>query len=97
MLASKILLVFAVGPCHVDRTLALDVTHHFRYRILGRDGKQHVHVVRHQVAFQNPALLLLGQTPKDLSQMLPKTFIQHSATTFGDKGYVIFALPYRVT
>jgi hypothetical protein len=26
---------------------------------------------RHQVAFQNPALLLLGQTAQHLSQMLP--------------------------
>jgi hypothetical protein len=30
-----------------------------------------VYVVRHQVAFQNPALLLLGQTAENLSQVLP--------------------------
>jgi hypothetical protein len=97
MLAYKILLMFAVGSCHVDRTLALDVAHHFRYRILARDGKQHVHVVWHQVAVKHPALLLLGQTPKDLAQMLPKTLIQHSPPAFRDEGYVIFALPYGVT
>jgi hypothetical protein len=63
--------VFAVGPRQVDRALALDLSQHFRHRLLGRTGKQHVNVVRHQVAFQNPAILLLGHTAKDLSQVLP--------------------------
>ena len=58
MLSSKILFVFAVGPRQVDRALALDLSQHFRHRLLGRTGKQHVNVVRHQVAFQNPAILL---------------------------------------
>jgi hypothetical protein len=56
-----------------------------------------VYVVRHQVAFQNPALLLLGQTAENLSQVLPQPFIQRSAAAFGNEGYVAFALPYRVT
>jgi hypothetical protein len=44
-----------------------------------------MHVVGHQMAFQNPALLLLGQTPEHFAQMLPQPFIQHSATTFGNE------------
>jgi hypothetical protein len=46
--------------------------------------------------FQKPALLLLGQTTEYLAQMLSKTDIQHAATTLGDKGYMVFALPYGV-
>jgi hypothetical protein len=46
------------------------------------------------MAFQNPALFLLGQAFEHLAQMLPKAFIQHPTATFGDKGYVVFALPY---
>ena len=75
MLACKVLLVFAVGPRQVNRTLALDIPHHLRHRILRRDEKQYVHVIRHQVPFQNPALLLLGKTTKHLSQMRAKTFL----------------------
>jgi hypothetical protein len=30
-----------------------------------------MYVVRHQMAFQNPALLLPGQAAEDLSQVLP--------------------------
>jgi hypothetical protein len=56
-----------------------------------------MHMVWHQVAFKHPALFLIGQTLKQFSQMLPKTFIQHAPSTFRNKGYVIFALPYGVT
>jgi hypothetical protein len=96
MLAREILFVLTVGPCQMNGTLALDEAHHLRHRILGRNGKQHMHMVRHQMAFQHPALLLLGQTAEDLAQMLTKTFIQYAASTFGDERHVIFTLPYGV-
>jgi hypothetical protein len=55
-----------------------------------------MHVVRHQVAFQHTAFLLLGQTFEHFAQMLPQTFIQHLAAAFRDKCHMVFALPYRV-
>ena len=52
-----------------------------------------MHVVRHQMAFFNPALLLLGEAPEYLAQMLPKLLVQRFATAFGNENHVVFALP----
>lgn len=39
-----------------------DESRHLRHRILGWNRKQHMHVIRHQVAFQYATFLLLDQT-----------------------------------
>jgi hypothetical protein len=55
-----------------------------------------VHMVSHQMAFFNPALLLLGEAPEYLAQVLPKLLVQRFATAFGNENYVVFALPFAV-
>jgi hypothetical protein len=37
------------------------------------------------VAFFNPALLLLGEAPEYLAQVLPKLLVQRFATAFGNE------------
>lgn len=44
-------------PGNLDRTLALELTHHVRHGILGRDTQAPVHMVHPQVPF--PELRLL--------------------------------------
>jgi hypothetical protein len=44
----------------------------------------------------NPALLLLGEAPEYLAQMLPKFLIQRFATAFGNENHVVFVLPVAV-
>ena len=48
------------------------------------------------MAFFNPALLPLGETPEYLAQVLPKFLVQRFATAFGNENYVLFALPFAV-
>ena len=55
-----------------------------------------MHVVRHQMTFLNPALLLLGEAPEYLAQVLPKTAVQRFATAFGNENHMVFALPLAV-
>jgi hypothetical protein len=63
-LADEILLALSVHSRTVDCTLALDVSHYFRNRILWRDRDHHVHIVWHQMTLLNPALLLFGEAPE---------------------------------
>jgi hypothetical protein len=42
-------------------------------------------MIRHQMAFLDPTLLLFGQLPEHLTQMLPQLSVQHLAATLGDK------------
>jgi hypothetical protein len=56
-----------------------------------------MHMVRHQMALHNPALFLLGQAAENIAQMLSYRFIQNSPSAFREEGYVVFALPYRLT
>src|SRR5262249_10295972 len=80
----------------VDGALPLDEPDHLRYRILRWNRHQHVHMVRHQVAFFHLALLLRGQSPKHLSKVPTKLTVQRPATTLRDEHDVVFALPPRV-
>jgi hypothetical protein len=55
----------------MDRALPLDKPDHLRHRVLRRDGDQHVDMIGQQVAFFDPALLLLRQLPEYLPNVLP--------------------------
>src|SRR5690242_16173038 len=93
MLTGEIPLPLPVDPGHVDGALALDVADHLRHRIFRRYRDHHVHVVRHQVAFLDPALLLRRQTAQDLAEMRSKLAEQGFAATFRDEHDMVFALP----
>jgi hypothetical protein len=85
VLTYKILLALSIHPRKVDSTLALDESHHFRHRVLGWNRDHHVHVIWHQMTLFNPALLLFGEAPEYLAQVLPKSLVQRLATTFGNE------------
>src|SRR5690349_17342955 len=72
MLAGEIPLPLPVDPRHADGALALDVADHLRHRIFRRYRDHHMHVVRHQMAFLDPALLLRRQTAQDLAEIRSK-------------------------
>jgi hypothetical protein len=42
-------------------------------------------MVWHQMTFFNPALLLFGEAPEYLAQVLPKFLAQRLATAFGNE------------
>ncbi len=96
VLTNEILLALSVDSRKVNRTLALDESHHFRYCILGWNRDHHVHVVRHQMTFLNPALLLFGEAPEYLAQVLAKAAVKRLAATLRYENHVLFALPLAV-
>ncbi len=53
-------------------------------------------MIRQQVSFFNPALLLLRQLPEYLSEVPPQFPVQHFTPALGDKHYMVFALPLRM-
>jgi hypothetical protein len=72
MLSHEVALPLSIRPGQVDRTLALDKTDHLRNRVLRWDRDHHVNMIRHEVTFFDPALLLQGQLAEHLSEMLPQ-------------------------
>jgi hypothetical protein len=56
-----------------------------------------VHVIGHQMPFQDLAVPLPRQFVEQLPQMLPELLIQRPTSAFRDKHYVIVALPSGVT
>ena len=77
-------------PGNVNRALPLDVPDDLRDRVLRWDRDLHVHVVRHQVALDDLALLLLRQGPEDITH--PAQFpIQRLLPVLRDEHHVVFA------
>jgi len=69
----EIPLSLSVDPGQMDRTFALDVRDHFRHRLFRWGHDEHVHVMRHQVPFLNPALVPLTNSALFLRRSyLPK-------------------------
>jgi len=60
MLHCKAFLKLSVHSRHLDCFLTLDEPDPSADRVLGKNRGQHVHVVKQQVAFLDPALVLLG-------------------------------------
>src|SRR5580698_1809969 len=96
MLPDKIPPALSVDARQVDRALTLDISDHLRHRVFWRYRDPHVHMVAHQMAFFNPALLLHSQSPKYLPEMFSQTHVQRFATTLRDEHHVVFALPLRM-
>jgi hypothetical protein len=53
-------------------------------------------MIRHQMPLFDPALLLLGQLPKYLSEVPPQLNAQRLPATFRNGNNVVFALALRV-
>ena len=93
VMARKILSSSYVGPRNVDRTLPLDKPNHLGYRIRGRNGDQHVHVVTDQIPLLDLRFSLLGQVVKHLAQVLAKFPVQGLSAVFRNKYHVVLAFP----
>src|SRR5260221_5095053 len=93
MLARKIPLL-ATQPGNGDRALPLQKPDHRRYRVLGGNRDTHVHMVRHQMPFENLALLLLGQRMENLPQMTARLPEYHFAPSLGHEHNMVLAVPF---
>jgi hypothetical protein len=56
--------------------------------MLGGNLETHMHMIRQQMPFDDPALLLAGQLVKNLPEQLPQLPIDRLATIFRDKDYI---------
>ena len=88
--------LFALHSSNGNRALALDESNHRSDCVLGRDGDAHMHVIRHQMTFNDLAFFLPGQFVQDRAKLLANFPIERLAAIFGDENDVIFAIPLRV-
>jgi hypothetical protein len=62
--------------------------------MLGWNRDADVHVVRHQVPFQNLTLFLLRQRMENRTQLAADLAENHLPPAFGDEHHVILAVPF---
>jgi len=62
--------------------------------VLGRNRDAHVHMVRHQVSFDNLALLLPSQRVEDRTQFSTRLAEDHFSTPFGYEHNMVLAVPF---
>ena len=82
-----------MGPSNVNRTLALDIAHDLPNGILGRNLKEHMHMIRTQMPCQNLALPATSQGVKHLAQILTKLTAKHCAAILRNPHHMVFAFP----
>ena len=88
--------LFALHSSNGYRALALDESNHRSDCVLEQGGDAHMHVIWHQMTFNDLAFFLPGQFVKDRAK-LPAYFpIKRLAAIFGDENNMIFAIPLRV-
>ena len=95
LLSAKVPL-FALQSGDGDRALPLEESNHRGDRMLGRNRDAHMHMIWHQMTFNDLALFLLRQFMEDLAEMFTNLPIQHLAAIFGDKNNMVFAIPLRM-
>ena len=78
---------------HMNSTFALDVPDHLSHRIFGRDGHQHVHMVRHHMAFKHLALSIARQILEYLAKTLAQLAVQCLLAILGNPDRMVFTLP----
>ena len=88
---------FRINPRHMDRSLALDVSHDLGNRVVRRDRFRHVHGVGRQMPLFDPAFLPRGQLLENFPEATPRFAIQHLPAAFGNEHYVVFAPPQGAT
>ena len=77
-----------------DRTLPFQKPDHGRYRVLRGDRDAHVHMVRHQVSFDNLALLLPSQRVEDRTQFPTCLAEDRFSPSFGYEHNMVLAVPF---
>jgi hypothetical protein len=64
--------------------------------VLGWNRDAHMHMVRHQMPFNNLAFRLLRQRMEDPSQLLARFAEDYLPSSFGHKHHMILAVPLGV-
>src|SRR5258708_5879252 len=77
-----------------NRTLPFQKPDHRRDRMLGGNRDAHVHMVWHQVPFDNLALLLPGQRVEDRTQLPTRLAEDRFSPAFGYEHNVVLAVPF---
>ena len=75
-------------------TLPLQKSDHRSYWVLGGNRDAHMHMVRHQVSFDNLTFLLPGQRMENRSQMLTRLPENYFAPSLGHEHYMVLAVPF---
>jgi len=83
VLSHEIASTLRINPSQMDRTLALDVTNNLRHSIFRWDRDHHVIIIGHQMPLFDPALLLGGKLPENLTEVTPQISIQSWLRLFG--------------
>ena len=71
------------------RTLALDEPDHLRDRIFRWNRDHHVNMIRHQMAFLDPAFLLHRQSAKHLPEVLPQFPVKRLPAVLGNEHHMV--------
>jgi hypothetical protein len=77
----------------VDSGFPLEKTDNLGHRMFRWNRKQHVDMIRHEVALFDTAVLLLSQRPKHIPQMLAQLLVERFATVLRDEDRMVLALP----
>jgi hypothetical protein len=85
--------LFATHSGYGGRALPFQKPDHRSHRVLGGNRDTHMHVIRHQMAIQNLALFLPGQSVEDFSQVSARLSKQHLAPSLGNEHHMVFAVP----
>ena len=86
--------LFAAQAGDRDGILAFQRPDHGRHRVLGPNRDAHVHMVRHQVAFDDLALFLPSQRVEDRTQVLTRSAEGGFPPSPGYEHYVVLAVPF---
>src|SRR6266851_8841579 len=77
-------------------TLPLQKSDHRSYWVLGGNRDAHMHMVRHQVSFDNLTFLLPGQRMENRSQMTARLPEYYFAPSLGHEHDMVLAVPFRM-
>ena len=79
-----------------DGALPFHKPDHRRHRVLGGNRDAHVHMVRHQVAFDDLALLLPSQRVENRTQLPTRLAEDRFPPSFGHEHNVVLAVPFQM-
>src|SRR5206468_2370756 len=88
--------LLAAQPGNGDCTFPLQKSDHGSYRVLGGNRDAHMHMVRHQVSFDNLTLLLTGQRMENRPKMLTRLPENYFAPSLGHENDMVLAVPFRM-
>ena len=83
----------AIESGHRDGALPLQKPDHRSHRVLGGNSNADMHMVGHQMPFQNLAFLLSGQRVKNFAQLPTHLSEQYLTPSLGHEHHMVFAIP----